>query len=53
MAGPWFTVRESGSDWHTLDHIWLSDGKTNDRARVDIRIELEELEEQKETNDEI
>ena len=42
MAGPWFTVRESGDDWQTLDTIWISNGNTNDRARVEIRLELEE-----------
>lgn len=44
MAGPWFMVQESGGDWQTLDHIWISNGDTNDRARVDVRVELEEVE---------
>jgi hypothetical protein len=35
-------VRRSGDDWHTLDTIWISNGKTNDRARVEIRVEFEE-----------
>ena len=43
VAGPWFTVRESGDDWHTLDTIWISNGKTDDRARVELRLELEEV----------
>lgn len=47
MAGPWFTVRKTGGDWHTLDTIWISNGSTNDRARVEIRLELEETDDDK------
>lgn len=42
MAGPWFTVQRTADDWHVLDTIWLSNGKTNDRGRVELRVELEE-----------
>jgi hypothetical protein len=36
-------VQESGDDWHTLDTIWISNGVTNDPARVDIRLEFQEV----------
>ncbi|MCH8253151.1 MAG: hypothetical protein IID36_11925 [Planctomycetes bacterium] len=42
-AGPWFTVIRSGDDWQTLDTIWLSDGRTNEKAEVQIRLELGEI----------
>jgi hypothetical protein len=42
VGGPWFTVQESGSDWQTLDEIWISNGNTNDRARIELRLEFEE-----------
>ena len=43
MAGPWFMVQEDGKDWKTLDHIWISNGQTNDYARLDIRVEFQEV----------
>lgn len=46
MAGPWFTVKRSGDDWQLLDKIWISDGKTNDRARVELRVEFEETDDE-------
>ncbi len=36
-------VQESGDDWQTLDRIWISNGATNDRARLDIRLEIMEV----------
>ena len=42
MAGPWFMVEKSGNDWHRLDTIWISNGRSNDTAHVEIRVELEE-----------
>ena len=45
VAGPWFMVRdlrEGGDDWHAVDAIWVSDGQTTERARVEMRVELEE-----------
>ncbi|MCA9666265.1 MAG: hypothetical protein KC503_11780 [Myxococcales bacterium] len=41
MAGPWFTVQQSGSPWKTLDTIWLSNGSKDGPAKVQIRMELE------------
>ncbi len=32
MAGPWFAVRESASDWQALGTVWISDGGTLDGA---------------------
>ena len=43
MAGPWFTVQKSGSDWETLDTIWISDGQQDCIGRIEIRVELEEV----------
>ena len=42
MAGPWFTVQESGSDWHRLDTVSLSNGNENSLASIEIRLELED-----------
>jgi hypothetical protein len=35
-------VQEDGGDWQTLDNIWISNGVTNDQARVEMRMQLEE-----------
>ena len=35
-------VQKSGDTWKTLDHIWISNGKSNDQARVEIRVQFEE-----------
>jgi len=40
VAGPWFTVQTSGSDWKLLDTIWISNGKENAKARVELKVEL-------------
>ena len=40
MAGPWFTVQKQGK-WETLDRIWISDGTQNIRAKLELKIELE------------
>ncbi|MFQ5733292.1 MAG: hypothetical protein ACE5KM_15225 [Planctomycetaceae bacterium] len=42
MAGPWFTVQKSGSGWQLLDTIWISNRGKNARARVELRVELED-----------
>jgi hypothetical protein len=43
VAGPWFTVQESGSDWQHLETIWLSDGAQEQTpVRVEIKLRLEE-----------
>lgn len=43
MAGPWFTVQESGSDWQELGRVWISDGQQDCMGRIEIRLELEEI----------
>lgn len=41
MAGPWFTVRPSGSDWTDFGTVWLSDGGGADRpATLQLRMTL-------------
>ena len=47
VAGPWFTVQQTGSDWETLDRIWLSNGDRDDPAQVQVRLRLEEPDETK------
>jgi len=42
VAGPWFTVQKSGKSWHILDHIWISNGRENSQARVEIQLVLPE-----------
>ena len=41
MAGPWFTVQESGNDWQRLEHIWISNGQQDCEGHVEIKVELE------------
>lgn len=41
MAGPWFAVVSSGDTWQTVDTIWMGDGATHERVRVELRVELE------------
>ena len=43
MAGPWFTVQKSGSGWKQVDTIWISNAGKNATARVEIKVELEEV----------
>ena len=43
-AGPWFTVMKSGDDWQVLDHITISDGKTQSAVRVELKMKLENAE---------
>lgn len=42
MAGPWFTVQQTGSDWHTVENVWISNGEKTDNVQVQIRLELQE-----------
>lgn len=44
-AGPWFTVQKSGDDWKELDTVWLSNGSEHVQVKVEIRMALEEMEE--------
>ncbi len=34
-------VHRSSDTWHTMDTIWISNGKTNDVARVQVRVRFE------------
>lgn len=45
VAGPWFAVQKSGSDWQELSNtVWLSDGGSEQtRASVQIKLKLEAL----------
>jgi hypothetical protein len=40
VAGPWFTVQKSSDTWHTVDRIWISNGRKNSQARVEIKLKL-------------
>ena len=40
MAGPWFTVHRSSSDWHFVDTLWLSNGRVDGKGRVEFRVSL-------------
>ncbi|QDU93661.1 hypothetical protein [Lignipirellula cremea] len=40
MAGPWFTVHQTGSDWQDLGSVWISDGATDQHGMFQIRVEL-------------
>ena len=42
MAGPWFTVQESGEEWKQVDSIWISNGERHARVRVEMRVQLQE-----------
>ncbi len=41
MAGPWFKVVRSGDDWQQLGQVWISNGETDCKGRIEIRIELD------------
>ncbi len=43
VAGPWFAVLEAGGGWTELDRIWISDGNQSSMARVEIRVDWEEV----------
>jgi hypothetical protein len=36
-------VQKSGDGWQTVDTIWISNGETNTEARVQIRVEFAEV----------
>ncbi len=40
MAGPWFTVLESGREWHEISKIWISNGQVDCKGRIEVRIRL-------------
>ena len=45
MGGPWFTVAESGEQWNVIDNLWISNGDEHERARLMIRVQLDEVRE--------
>lgn len=40
MAGPWFTVLRRGEKWQKLGQVWISNGTSDGRGQIEIRIEL-------------
>jgi hypothetical protein len=40
VAGPWFTVQESGEAWKTLSSLWISNGQEDIKGRIDVRVRL-------------
>jgi hypothetical protein len=40
VAGPWFTVTQSGDDWKQVAELYLTDGSKTVMARVEYKIEL-------------
>ena len=39
-AGPWFTVRTQEDGWQALDHIWISNGQTDEMGVIEYRSRL-------------
>jgi len=37
-AGPWFTVRSVNDDWKELSKLWISNGDTDFRGRIEVRL---------------
>ena len=46
MAGPWFAVHRSGDDWQRLGQVWVSNGAEDCRGQIEVRITLDETEEE-------
>ena len=47
VAGPWFTVQPTGTDWHRVDSIWWSDGDSEQvRVHVEMYLQLEEIDDE-------
>ncbi|MCZ6689291.1 MAG: hypothetical protein O7H41_06780 [Planctomycetota bacterium] len=42
MAGPWFAVLKAGDSWKPLGETWISNGVSNERAQVEIRVSWKE-----------
>ena len=43
MAGPWFTVRQSGADFAKLGELWISNGKTSERAVFEYKVRFDDV----------
>lgn len=41
VAGPWFMVLRSSTDWNEFARIVVSDGATHEPARLEMRLTLE------------
>lgn len=41
-AGPWFTVQNSNEGWEQVDSITLTNAVRLDRARVEVKLALED-----------
>ena len=46
MAGPWFTVQESGNTWETIETIWISNGDEHQRVHVQLWTRLEDYDDE-------
>jgi hypothetical protein len=44
VAGPWFVVYRSGSDWQYMGDVWISNGKTDCKGKFYVRGTLSEYE---------
>lgn len=40
MAGPWFTVLESGGERKELSTIWISNGEDDCKGKIEVRVRL-------------
>lgn len=40
MGGPWFTVQTTQSSWQTVDTLWVSNGREDEKARLELRVSL-------------
>ena len=46
VAGPWFTVRDSeAGTWQDFGDVWWSDGRSDGKATLQLRLKLEEPQE--------
>lgn len=43
MAGPWFTVRKSNSDFAKFGELWISNGTTSERAVLEYKVRFESV----------
>jgi len=40
VAGPWFMVQASGSDWQEMGQVWISNGSQDCKGRIEIKVEM-------------
>ena len=44
MAGPWFTVHRSQGDWKTLGQVWISNGESDSKGEIQMKVSFEKEE---------